>query len=119
RLGYARVCIDRDAEGKPTGARHFDEKDRLAPTRVVIAKVNPGGQAERLGLRQGDVMLRYCGEPFHHTINSPILRALAAPKKGNGPIELRILRGGKERTYQAAPGRLGIQVEDVAVLPTR
>jgi hypothetical protein len=118
RLGYARVRIDRDAEGKPTGARHFDEKDRLAPTRVVIAKVDPGGQAERLGLRQGDVMLRYGGEPFHHsTINNPILRALAAPKKGSGPIELRILRGGKERTYQAAPGRLGIQVEDVAAPP--
>jgi tetratricopeptide (TPR) repeat protein len=68
-----------------------------------ILVVEPGSQAERLGLRNGDILLTY------GTAVLPTFSHLAALTQGagNGSRELKVLRGQHILTFQVEPGPLG------------
>ncbi len=75
---------------------------------VVVQKILPGSPAEQAGLRKGDVLVRYAGQPFVSAARVSILTGRA---KGSG-IELEIRRDGAHLKLNVSPGLLGAQCED-------
>jgi len=67
----------------------------LAPVGVYIAGVNPGGPADRSGLREGDVILELSGRRVDDENRFRTLIALAKPGE---PAPARVRRGGDELT---------------------
>ena len=79
-----------------------DTLERLKITRIVA-----GSQAEALGLRAGDIVLRYNG------MRLAAQEDLTKAKEGvaGDAVEMVILRNGKESTFRLRPGRIGIYTE--------
>jgi pimeloyl-ACP methyl ester carboxylesterase len=92
-----------------------------AQANPVVDRVLPGQTAERLGLRQGDVILAAGGRP---TATNADVVAYAGSLVAGGPVDLRIRRGGREmRLHGRAIGRpleahAGVKV-DYGVVPFR
>lgn len=61
---------------------------------ALITEIEPGGPAERAGIRPGDVLLELNARPIGHA--RELARALARSKPGE-EVALRIRRGGDER----------------------
>jgi hypothetical protein len=84
-----------------------DALDRViaAPgaTGLLITSVQPGSQADRLGIESGDILLRYDGKP---TPDYPSLNAAVGAAEGT--VRLLLLRNGKELSRRAEKGRIGI-----------
>jgi hypothetical protein len=59
-----------------------------------------------LGLHAGDIIVRYDGQ--HYTDFAKLISAIQAP--GEKSRELVVRRDGKEISYQAAPGPLGVML---------
>jgi S1-C subfamily serine protease len=72
---------------------------------VVIAKVLPGSQADRSGLKVGDVIASYNGQRF---TNVSQLQDLT--KEGAGGRGIEIQRDGKPIKIAVHPGPLGVEV---------
>jgi serine/threonine protein kinase/tetratricopeptide (TPR) repeat protein len=83
----------------------------LEQAEVIVTEVLPDSQAQRLGLRKGDVLVRYAGERI--TSKEQMLR-LTAHSHGI-EIKLEALREGKPVTFTAAQGYLGIVPEDRSI----
>jgi serine protease Do len=81
----------------------------LGTAGVAVVEVIPEGPADSSGLKQGDVILRYDGEPILSAI--ALKRAIAASKPGDA-VELDIIRNGRAL-------RLSATVEDQFVLLKR
>ena len=62
-----------------------------------------GGPGDDAGLREGDVVVRIGGRPT--ATDGAVASAIAAGRPGE-ELEIRVLRGGRERTLTA---RLGSQ----------
>ena len=83
----------------------------------TFASVQPGGAAEKAGIKTGDVVLAVDGQPI--TFSYHLKDAIA--KHPEQPITLTILRDGKQQTIQATPARngheglLGIGIGDETV----
>ena len=75
---------------------------------VLVNQVVEGGPAVALGLRPGDVLLRYGGECVNATADL-VDRTGASEKKGVVPDEPR--RGDQVIRLEAAGGKLGIAIE--------
>jgi WD40 repeat protein len=79
------------------------------PNGILILGVGPGSSADKAGLKRGDVLLRYAGaelaarEDLHKQIQA---------NGGMKEVTLTVWRDGKTATRQAAPGVLGITVEN-------
>jgi serine protease Do len=100
------------------------------PEGALIASVDPGSPADKAGLRPGDVVLAFNGQPIDDPNKLP--RLVAATKPG-ATATLRIWRGGKAEEVkftaaelvaegkpakpapgaQAQPNRLGIVVGEI------
>jgi S1-C subfamily serine protease len=74
--------------------------------------VQPGSQAERLGIRVGDVLLTYDGKDVVNTIQFNRLRR--AQDQLKAPRELKVLRGKRTLTIAVSPGLLGVTMVDRA-----
>lgn len=77
----------------------------------MAEEIDPGGQANAIGLEPGDTILSYDGKDGLNM--ATFIRAVQAP--GEGTRELRILRRAEVLTFQVQPGKLGIRIEDCAV----
>ena len=80
----------------------------LEKSEVVVQKILPGSLAETAGLRQGDVLVGYAGQPLVSTAKMSVLTGRA---KGTD-IELEIRRNGAPLKLSVAPGPLGARCED-------
>jgi S1-C subfamily serine protease len=82
----------------------YDEAGRPMRTAVEVSEVPPGSAWEKTDLRRGDRIVGYNGEAIHNLADWT--RARRDDRPGDPPRELRVLRGGQERTLQAPPGPL-------------
>jgi CHAT domain-containing protein/Tfp pilus assembly protein PilF len=77
---------------------------------VVVEKVAKNSDAERAGLREGDVLLIWNLGRIEDEIKSPLdLYDIEAEEKSQGAVRLRGLRNGEERAWTMGPGAWGIQ----------
>jgi len=67
---------------------------------VVVGNVVPGSPADKAGLKQGDVIISYAGEPVQ---SLPSLRLKVASSEVSKPSEIAYLREGKKRTASIVP----------------
>lgn len=98
-----------------TGREPGDALDIAAETaalirfEIKIVRVVAGGQAAQVGLRAGDVLLRYDDVP----ITTPTgLRAVVAAvvQKRKEQVVFVVERRGKEMQFTVKPGKLGISL---------
>jgi len=66
---------------------------------VIVNDVVPGGAAEKAGIRPGDVIIAFNGEPV---VDGNTLRNHVAQTLPGTPVNLTIVRDGREQTVQAA-----------------
>jgi serine protease Do len=79
-----------------------------APTGALIAQVQPDGPAEKAGLKQGDVVLRFDGKTIGEMRELP--RVVAQTDVGR-TVPVDILRGGKERTVSVKVAEMSDPVQ--------
>jgi S1-C subfamily serine protease len=113
RRGYARYTQAYDKEGQPARRTYYDLAGKPVPTQVVVVRLAPGGQAERLGLKPGDVLLRYDGRP----VAQAHLFLQSRQAEGSPPRPLAVQRKDRTLTVEVPPGPLGMEVNDT-VMPT-
>jgi tetratricopeptide (TPR) repeat protein len=79
---------------------------------VVVLEVLGVGQAEKIGLRKGDVVMRYAGQKV-----TAVSRMSQLVQVSKGPdLELEIRRDGKPLTLNVGEGKLGARFEEVLQL---
>ncbi len=89
---------------------------RLARRQIVIARVVAGSQAEKLGLKVNDVVLRISDQPV--TAPDQIRKAIAkAVQDKVEELSLVVQRGGKEMKFTIQPGQLGVGVAALFAQP--
>ncbi len=74
--------------------------------RPEVWRVLPHSQAENAGLRSGDLLLSYNGEPVR--TNDEVLVAQGRVEPGKKEIEVVVLRDDSELKLTAKPGHLGV-----------
>src|SRR3546814_11027291 len=70
---------------------------------ALVAKVIPGGPAEKAGIESGDVIVAIDGKPVDTT--NALTRAVAESAVGK-TIGVDLVRKGKTRSVKATPGEL-------------
>jgi CHAT domain-containing protein len=102
------------------GAPIFD-RERQEPEYpkqgVLLAAAVDGGNAAKVGLKRGDVLLRYDGQKLDE--QTPLPKAIAvvneAVQKGDRPadqpVNVAYWRDGQEAEVELPPGKLGVQVQ--------
>ncbi|UCG43409.1 MAG: PDZ domain-containing protein [candidate division WOR-3 bacterium] len=88
------------AAGPELGATYY------LVARPEVWQVLPLGQAEKLGIRQGDMLLLYDGEPV--ASNDEVRRAQGAALGGDGQVPLVLLRDEEELEVMVDRGPLGV-----------
>ncbi|MFI3136625.1 MAG: PDZ domain-containing protein, partial [Methylococcaceae bacterium] len=73
---------------------------------VVIIQSLPNSQAERLGLKAGDVISHYSGKTI--TSAAQLIELIARTQGHDIPLE--IIRDGKRLTFTVAEGKLGVKL---------
>jgi hypothetical protein len=72
---------------------------------LLVLQVLPGGNADKAGLKPDDVLLEYAGTKLTNRDDLKL-------KTEGGPAPVRLWHGGKERSLEVAPGKLGIVVDN-------
>lgn len=75
---------------------------------VLVTEIRPGGQAERLGLRPGDVLVRYDGKEVADPAG--LRESVQTAGEGRSDIAVDFLRGGEKCEVRAASGPLGVTI---------
>ena len=79
-----------------------------APKGVAVYEVQPGGAAERAGLRKGDVIKSFNGA---EVTDPNVFRNQVASTAPGTQVTLTIIRGGREQQVRATLGELTPQPE--------
>jgi serine protease Do len=86
---------------------------RLPSTKgALVANVTDGGPAEKAGIRQGDVVLRFDGKDVTAMRSLPRIVAETAINK---EVEVVVWRQGKEMSFDVTVGELTDEVEQAAL----
>jgi tRNA A-37 threonylcarbamoyl transferase component Bud32 len=107
--GYSRRTSEYDQDGNLIGRAHFDIDGTPLQSRVVVLEVISDTQAERLGLKPGDILATYEKRAI---VNSTRFVEGRKGETGNEPRELQVVRDGKPLLVQVVPGPLGVKIED-------
>ncbi len=78
------------------------------PEGALVGQVNPGGPADKAGLRGGDVVLSFDGQSIEEMRTLPRIVAQTAIGKD---VPVVVWRGGKQVTLQANVGKMPEQME--------
>jgi hypothetical protein len=89
----------------------LDQHGVPVPTELVVTMVLPESQAEKLGVRVGDVLTHYDGEPIQGDVLTFIKRRKAERADGSAH-EVRVRRQGHELRFEVKPGKLGLGLQD-------
>jgi hypothetical protein len=111
--GPARlVAVGDPVFAAPVAARGTGAPQRVAwPEAGVLVTTTPeGGQAHALGIRPGDVLVRYAGGDLTDPVSLRARIEAAIATGGTGPFEVRVWREGGLISFEAAPGRLGVTI---------
>ena len=113
-LQVAETVLASDAANPAakTMGQTFRIKLGLDKADIVVSKIAPHSQAFAIGLKTGDVLVRYAGKPVGCSADLPVLTGRAS---GAG-VNLEIIRDGTPLEFTVKPGPLGVQCED-RVLP--
>lgn len=93
-------CGSGERPAEPLGSVYEDV------SRPEVWKVLPGGQAERIGLETGDLVLTYDGQPVR--TNDEIRNAQAMALGSTDPIPITVKRRNEEIEFNVRPGPLGV-----------
>jgi serine protease Do len=74
------------------------------PMGALISQVEPGGPAERAGVRIGDVVVELDGKPINESSDLPHVVGLVRP---GTEVELKLIREGKPKQVTVEVGKLG------------
>ncbi len=110
--GYARKLNLYDDSGSLIDALFYDFQGHLLTVRPLVMKVIPGGQEEKLGLKEGDVLLKYAGTPVP---SSTKFNARRKKDSAGPPRELVVRRGDQSLTFLVQPGPLDAVLDDQVV----
>jgi regulator of sigma E protease len=120
-IGLLRNGLEQTRKVTPAVIRQsrfeFGDIGVLPNAHPFVRSVQPGGAAEKAGMKIGDVVLTVNGQPI--TFAYHLKEAIA--KHPEQPITLTILRDGTQQTIQATPARngneglLGIGIGDETV----
>jgi eukaryotic-like serine/threonine-protein kinase len=80
----------------------------LEEVEVVVSSIAPDGQAQRVGLQKGDILVRYAGKRI--AISDQLPSLIAGAKRTE--IELEARRDGNPLKFTVAEGSLGVALED-------
>ena len=85
--------------------------------KTLVVSPAPGSQAETMGLRAGDIITHYAGEPIEYSAQliAAVDRESSQPRDRSIPV--RVLRGKEEMALTARPGKLGVRI-DTRLFPT-
>lgn len=84
--------------------------DEYRDVGLLVTSVGPSSQAATAGLERGDVLLRYDGVPLDNAEQLVSLEGVPAHGEAPRQVMLEAVRGAREMTLMAAPGRLGVTV---------
>jgi serine protease Do len=94
--GWIGVVIQRIT---PELAESFKLEDKKG---ALVSKVEPGGPAEKAGIRRGDVIVEFAGSPI--TAMEELPRAVAGTNVGS-KAKVIVLREGDRKTFEVEIGR--------------
>jgi hypothetical protein len=109
KQGYARRTAKFSPNDAQIDAAYFDVDGKPLRVEVVVAEVVPGSQAERLGLRVGDVLVEHDNQGIVNTFRFVASRQQDEKRQ---PTELHALRDGRRIRFLVGPGKLGAVLED-------
>ena len=89
--------------------------DAEQPKGALVAAVTPNSPAAKAGIKQGDVIISAGGHAIKTSHDLP--RIVAAAPTGQR-LQLKVLRGGKETTLDAAVGEMPENPQQVATAPS-
>jgi tRNA A-37 threonylcarbamoyl transferase component Bud32 len=115
-LGYAKATFAFDRNLTHIGSTYLNAEGKPVRTQVVVLRVS-SQEAEELGLKPGDVLVSYGGEPIECSRRFSALKE--AEGAGEKPKDLCIFRDGKALTLPNLPGALprGLDLETRALPP--
>lgn len=96
--GYLGIAL---AEVTPTEARTL----KIAEGGVAVKQILPGEAAERAGLKAGDVIVKFKGEPLSRFQPVRHLRALIVDVDPGTEVTLQVLRDGAPRDVAVTVGK--------------
>jgi hypothetical protein len=117
--GFHRYTSKYDDRGNEIERAFFDLNGQPLKTEIVVKEVQPDGQAEKLGIKSGDIFTHYDGKPLRYSFQFDTAHD-AQPPDGS-PKELKVLRDGQELIFMISPGKIGAvlgnRVKGAAVSP--
>ncbi|MDM8555820.1 AAA-like domain-containing protein [Desulfococcaceae bacterium HSG7] len=108
RDGYHKYTNKYDGGGNLIEKVHFDMDGQQLRTEIVVASVDEKSQAEKSGIKTGDVFTHYDGKPISD-FEQLIAERNTEPKDGQ-PKELKVRRNGKMLSFMIAPGKIGVEL---------
>jgi serine/threonine protein kinase len=105
-FGFTRLTTTYNRRNQATDERAYDLKGKRVALEVYLTKVQPGTQAQRVGLRVGDVLRSYDGKPVRNRAQFGRLRD--SEPLGGAPHRLEVWRQGKRLVVKVPPGTIGM-----------
>jgi hypothetical protein len=99
----------RDATGTWRFAFFFP---RFVDSRVVVTDVVPGSQAERLGIRPGDIITHYLMMEMVLSQQIPWRWRMFINDPPDRPLRVLVRRGGQVLTFVFRPGDMGVRTRN-------
>jgi eukaryotic-like serine/threonine-protein kinase len=104
--GFARQTWQYDEFDRVVKESFWSTEGSPARTKVIISEVLSGGLGEKIGLKLGDRVVRYNGEPVINTDTFKDSNLIPGTEKRT----LTVLRVGKEIIFSVDPGLLQVNV---------
>ena len=89
---------------------------RHTPDGALVGRLNPGGPAEKSGIKTGDIILKFNGQDVKDM--SALPRIVASTEIGRA-VPVVVWRDGKEQTINASIGELPPDIQQASATPDK